>query len=116
MCRCATSAAADEVDAGAGEIGTIYQACGFHYVGVMLRRLDGSTLSGRNAFPPPRTSDAASVALPSSLHAGTGCPSRPVRRVALFRTTAPRDKYLEWIEDEDRAAHAVAVAEEDEDA
>ena len=44
------------VDRGAGEVGTIYQACGFAYVGVMrsggrvlIRRHDGSTLSGRQA-------------------------------------------------------------------
>ena len=44
------------VDRAAGEIGTIYQACGFAYVGVMrsggrvlIRRHDGSTLSGRQA-------------------------------------------------------------------
>ena len=44
------------VDRIAGEIGTIYQACGFAYVGVMrsggrvlIRRHDGSTLSGRQA-------------------------------------------------------------------
>ena len=44
------------VDRAAGEVGTIYQACGFAYVGVMrsggrvlIRRHDGSTLSGRQA-------------------------------------------------------------------
>ena len=44
------------VDAAAGEIGTIYQACGFHYVGVMskggrahIRRRRHASLSERNA-------------------------------------------------------------------
>src|SRR5829696_2058590 len=44
------------VDRQAGEVGTIYQACGFAYVGVMrsggrvlIRRHDGSVISGREA-------------------------------------------------------------------
>jgi hypothetical protein len=43
------------VDAGAGEIGTIYQACGFDYVGTMrgggrsLTRVNGKALSERQA-------------------------------------------------------------------
>src|SRR3954466_15187071 len=44
------------VDATAGEVGTLYQACGFHFVGVLtrggrvlVRKPDGMTMSGRQA-------------------------------------------------------------------
>jgi hypothetical protein len=44
------------VDATAGEIGTLYQACNFHFVGVLarggrilVRKGDGTTMSGRQA-------------------------------------------------------------------
>ena len=43
------------VDAGAGEVGTIYQACGFDYVGTMrgggrtLVRINGKAMSERQA-------------------------------------------------------------------
>ena len=73
------------VDAAAGEIGTIYQACGFHYVGVMSK-------GAARAHPPPRRHHPVGAQRPQEVRhraAGrrsppTGIDAKPVARRARY--------------------------------